>query len=135
VTVLGTGKPLRQFIYSLDLAKLMVWALWNYESVEPIILSGWKKYSFTQLKYLYINILVDEKDEVSIGDVAHLLAKCVGYQGRLEFDTTQADGQFKKTASNAKLRSLLPEFQFTPLEQAIKETAQWYSQNWMSARR
>ncbi|XP_065345746.1 GDP-L-fucose synthase [Cloeon dipterum] len=117
VTVLGTGKPLRQFIYSLDLAKLMVWALWNYDSVEPIILS------------------VDEKDEVSIGEVAHVLAKACGYQGRLEFDTSQADGQFKKTASNAKLRSLLPDFQFTPLEQAIKETAHWYSHNWMSARR
>ncbi|XP_059481925.1 GDP-L-fucose synthase [Neocloeon triangulifer] len=117
VTVLGTGRPLRQFIYSLDLAKLMIWTLWNYESVEPIILS------------------VDEKDEVSIGEVAHQLAKVCGYQGRLEFDTSQADGQFKKTASNAKLRSLLPEFEFTPLEQALKETVHWYTHNWMSSRR
>jgi GDP-L-fucose synthase len=78
---------------------------------------------------------VDEKDEVSIGEVAHLLAKCCGYQGRLEFDTSQADGQFKKTASNAKLRSILPDFEFTSLEQAIKETVQWYNQNWLSARR
>lgn len=38
--VLGTGKPLRQFIYSKDLAKLFVWVLRNYNSVEPIILSG-----------------------------------------------------------------------------------------------
>jgi GDP-L-fucose synthase len=72
---------------------------------------------------------------VSIGEVAHLLAKCCGYQGRLEFDTSQADGQFKKTASNAKLRSLLPDYEFSPLEQAIKETVQWYNQNWLSARR
>lgn len=39
-TVLGSGKPLRQFIYSLDLAKLIVWVLREYNSVEPIILSG-----------------------------------------------------------------------------------------------
>lgn len=38
--VYGTGKPLRQFIYSLDLAKLAIWVLRNYNSVEPIILSG-----------------------------------------------------------------------------------------------
>ena len=38
--VLGTGKPLRQFIYSKDLAKLIIWVLRNYESIEPIILSG-----------------------------------------------------------------------------------------------
>ena len=39
-TVLGSGNPLRQFIYSLDLAKLFIWVLRDYNSVEPIILSG-----------------------------------------------------------------------------------------------
>lgn len=39
-TVYGTGKPLRQFIYSHDLAKLAIWTLREYNSVSPIILSG-----------------------------------------------------------------------------------------------
>jgi len=39
-TVLGTGRPLRQFIYSMDLAELFVWVLREYSSVEPLILSG-----------------------------------------------------------------------------------------------
>lgn len=39
-TVYGTGKPKRQFIYSLDLARLAIWVLRDYQSVEPIILSG-----------------------------------------------------------------------------------------------
>lgn len=39
-TVLGSGKPLRQFIYSLDLAKLFIWVLREYNEVDPIILSG-----------------------------------------------------------------------------------------------
>ena len=43
-TVLGDGSPLRQFIYSRDLAKLFVWQLREYNSVEPIILSGWLSY-------------------------------------------------------------------------------------------
>ena len=38
--VYGTGTPLRQFIYSLDLAKLMIWVVRSYASIEPIILSG-----------------------------------------------------------------------------------------------
>ena len=38
--VLGTGKPLRQFIYSFDLAKLFIWQLREYDDVEPVILSG-----------------------------------------------------------------------------------------------
>ena len=38
--VMGTGKPLRQFIYSYDLAKLFIWQLREYDDVEPVILSG-----------------------------------------------------------------------------------------------
>lgn len=38
--VAGTGKPLRQFIFSYDLAKLFIWMLRDYDDVEPIILSG-----------------------------------------------------------------------------------------------
>lgn len=38
--VSGTGKPLRQFIYSRDLAKLFIWQLREYDSIEPLILSG-----------------------------------------------------------------------------------------------
>ena len=38
--VSGTGKPLRQFIYSIDLAKLFIWMLREYDDVEPVILSG-----------------------------------------------------------------------------------------------
>ncbi|XP_030031298.2 GDP-L-fucose synthase [Manduca sexta] len=115
-TVMGTGKPLRQFIYSLDLARLFIWVLRNYESVEPIVLS------------------VDEKDEVSIGQVAELIKKAHGYQGQIVYDTTKPDGQFKKTASNNKLRSLNKEFQFTPLETAIQESVTWYKNNKQNAR-
>lgn len=114
--VYGSGKPLRQFIYSLDLARLFIWTLRNYDSVDPIILS------------------VDEKDEISIGDLSKTIAKAFKFQGEIVFDTTKADGQFKKTASNKKLRSMLPDFKFTPFDQAINETVQWYISNRSEAR-
>ncbi len=38
--VFGSGKPLRQFIYSFDLAKLFIWQLREYDDVEPVIFSG-----------------------------------------------------------------------------------------------
>jgi nucleoside-diphosphate-sugar epimerase len=41
--VFGSGKPLRQFIYSYDLAKLFIWQLREYNDIEPVILSGEKK--------------------------------------------------------------------------------------------
>jgi GDP-L-fucose synthase len=40
LTIWGSGKPLRQFIYSYDLAKLFLWVLREYDEVDPIILSG-----------------------------------------------------------------------------------------------
>lgn len=112
--VYGSGQPMRQFIYSLDLAKLIVWTLQHYEEVEPIILS------------------VDECDEISIGQAAQVITNAMGQnfqiQFKLNFDTTQADGQHKKTASNAKLRSYLPDFEFTSFEKGIQETVNWFCQ-------
>ncbi|XP_063235410.1 GDP-L-fucose synthase isoform X2 [Bacillus rossius redtenbacheri] len=115
-TVLGSGRPLRQFIYSLDLAKLIVWVLREYEEVNPIILS------------------VDEKDEVPISRAAEAIAKASGFNGTMVYDTSQSDGQFKKTASNAKLRRYLPDFVFTPFDEAVSHTVRWYAANKNSAR-
>ncbi|XP_058814874.1 probable GDP-L-fucose synthase [Topomyia yanbarensis] len=115
--VYGTGKPLRQFIYSKDLAKLFIWVLRSYQSVEPIILS------------------VDETAEVTIAHLAESLVRAFEFRGKLEFDTSKADGQYKKTASNAKLRKLLPDFQFIDFDSAIRETVQWYIENYDKARK
>nr|ACO15212.1 GDP-L-fucose synthetase [Caligus clemensi] len=113
----GSGKPLRQFIYSLDLAKLIIWTLRDYPEVEPIILS------------------VDEKDEISIGGVAGLILKASEFNGEVRYLTEKADGQFKKTASNAKLRKYLPDFKFTPIEEAIQESVFWFHENYETARK
>jgi len=113
----GTGSPLRQFIYSLDLAKLFIWVVRDYEEIEPIILA------------------TDEVDEVSIKDVAMMILEAFDFKGEVKFLTDKADGQFKKTASNAKLRKYLPDFQFVATRQAIKDTVDWYIANYDSARR
>lgn len=78
---------------------------------------------------IYFTILVDEKDEMSISDVAHQIANSFKFGGKIQFDTTQSDGQFKKTASNAKLRQFLPNFKFTPFNIAIQDTVNWYKDN------
>jgi len=115
--VWGTGSPRRQFIYSLDLGRLFVWVLRHYDEIDPIILS------------------VGEEDEVSIKEAAEMVVEAMGFTGKVTYDTTKADGQFKKTASNAKLRRLLPEFKFTPMKQAIKESCDWLTKNYDIARK
>ncbi|XP_072165503.1 GDP-L-fucose synthase-like [Diadema setosum] len=117
LVIWGTGKPLRQFIYSYDLARLFVWVLREYEEVDPIILS------------------VGEEDEVSIKQCAEHVVKAFDFKGEVVYDTTKSDGQFKKTASNAKLRTYLPDFKFTPIDQALKETVDWFVENYDIARK
>lgn len=115
--VYGSGKPLRQFIYSHDLARLFIWVLNSYDSVEPIILS------------------VDETAEVTIAKLAESIAKAFDFRGKIVFDTTKADGQFKKTASNKKLRQHLPNFEFVKFDEAIKDSVDWFVQNYEIARK
>lgn len=115
--VWGSGKPLRQFIYSQDLGALVVWVLRNYNDPSPLILSP------------------SEEAEVSISECATLIAQAMGFEGKIVYDTTKADGQFKKTVSNAKLRALVPDFKFTPLREAIDVTVKWFVDNFESARK
>jgi len=74
----GSGTPLRQFIYSRDLAALTVWVLRGYDAVDPIILS------------------VGEEDEVAIRDVALLVAEAMGFEGKVVFDTSKAVGSGRR---------------------------------------
>ena len=77
---------------------------------------------------------VGEEDEVSIKQAAEAVVKAMDFTGEvkvgsvritqleskihlIQYDTHRADGQYKKTASNKKLRSYLPDFKFTPFEE------------------
>lgn len=114
----GTGKPLRQFIYSIDLAELIILVLENYDEEEPIILS------------------TDEQDEISIMDVAKSVADNFGImEDQIINDTSKADGQYKKTASNKKLRKYFTDFKFTPFKEGIKESVDWFIANYDTARK
>ena len=94
-----------------------MWVLREYEEVDPIILA------------------TDEEDEVSIKEVAEMVLEAFEFKGEVKFLTDKADGQFKKTASNAKLRRYLPEFKFVPTKEAIKESVDWFIENHEIARK
>ena len=106
----GTGAPLRQFIFSYDIAKLIMVVLDN-DIKDNIILS------------------VPEKDEISIGDVGKIIAKCFDYDNRIIFDSTSSDGQYKKTVSNDKIQQYVKDFEFTKIEDGIKQTIDWFLLN------
>ena len=115
--VRGTGKPLRQFIYSEDLAKLIMWTLENYHQKDTLILS------------------VDEKDEISIKEVAENIARVYEYEDMIKFDSSYEDGQYKKTADNSKLKNLIDNFEFTKFEVGIKKSVMWFIENYNNCRK
>ena len=69
---------------------------------------------------------------MSIAEVAQMIADSFKLENGIAFDTTKSDGQLKKTASNRKLRQYLPDFEFTPLKDAINATVDWFIQNYDS---
>lgn len=82
-----------------------------------------------------ITLSVDEEEEVSIKDVALAVAKAMKFEGEVIFDTTKADGQFKKTASNKKLRKYRPDYKFKSIEDGIQKSVDWFVENYDTARK
>ena len=114
-TVWGSGKPLREFIYSKDIAKISEWVLENYVGEEPLIISG--------------------DEEVSIKDLVDILVQEFNFKGKVIFDSSKPDGQYRKPSDNSRIKELLPEFEYTPFEQGIMETVNWFKENHENARK
>jgi len=114
-TVWGSGKPLREFIYSKDIAKISQWVLENYEGTDPLIISG--------------------DEEVSIKDLVDLLVQEFNFKGNVIFDSTKPDGQYQKPSDNSKIKELMPNFKYTSFEKGIKETVNWFIENYEKARK
>jgi GDP-L-fucose synthase len=114
-TVWGSGKPLREFIFNQDIGKLTEWVLDNYDEDEPIILST--------------------SEEVSIKDVIDIIVELLNFKGKVVFDTSKPEGQFRKPSDNSKIKHYLPNFQFTPLYDGLKETIEWFESNYPNIRK
>lgn len=110
--VWGDGSPRRQFVYSSDMAKLILWAIDNWHSEEPFMAVNTKEYSIL--------------DAASI-----IAAKFNIPDNRIIFDKTKPNGQFKKTAST----DVSEDFKFTSLEDGIGKTIDWFVENYDNARK
>lgn len=98
VTCWGTGTPLREFLYVDDLAEACVYLMNHYSGNETVNLGSGK--------------------EVSIKELTELVAKVVGYEGSIKWDTTKPDGTPRKLLDVSKLESLGWKYH-TELEEGI----------------
>jgi GDP-L-fucose synthase len=130
LVVAGSGAPLRQFIYSRDLALLLIWALEHYDATQCNDGAGAGAGTLI--------LSVDPADEISIAQVVQCITEVIGLDNDIVYDTSQPDGQFKKTADNAKFKRIYgagSPFAFTPIRQGILETVRWFVQNYDLARK
>lgn len=102
VDVWGSGKPLREFTFARDAAKIILWLAENYNGEEPVNIGN--------------------TEQISIEKLAFMIADEIGYTGIVNFDKSKPDGQFQKPSSNMKLLSLGWSGDYTPLEIGLKET-------------
>lgn len=115
VSIWGTGNPLREFLHVDDLADAVVFTLKNIDSLD-----------IYGLNISHIN--VGSGEEISIKDLAEIISKIVGYNGKLEYDISKPDGTPRKLLDNSFLfeRGWRPKIS---LNQGIKSLYMWYKRS------
>lgn len=110
VTVWGSGKATREFLFVEDCAEGILKAAEKYNKSDPVNLGS----SF----------------EISIKDLANLIKKITGFKGKIIWDTTKPDGQPRRKLNTQKAEK---EFGFKSkisFEKGLKETIRWYKKNY-----
>jgi GDP-L-fucose synthase len=108
VSIWGTGTPRREFLYVDDLADACVFLMEHYDQPE------------------IINVGVGQ--DLSIAELAHLVAQVVGFEGRLTFDPSYPDGTPRKLLDVSRLTHMGWRAQ-TPLTTGLKKTYAWFCQH------
>ena len=109
VVIWGDGSPTREFIYAGDAAEGIVMATEKYDGPEPVNIGSGM--------------------EISIKDLAELIARLIGYEGKLVYDTGKPNGQPRRALDVSRAREY---FGFTAkmsFEEGLKQTIDYYISN------
>jgi GDP-L-fucose synthase len=115
VEVWGNGSSLREFTYSLDIAKILIFLLENYDEPEPINIGNTEEYSIKQ--------------------IVELLCELLQYEGKIFWNISKPNGQHRKPSSNKKLLDLgWKKENYTSLKEGLKKTCDWFIINYPNIR-
>ena len=104
----------KEFTYSEDVAKILLFLIENYESEEPINIGN------TQ--------------EISIREVVSVVSEIAGYKGEIEWDASKPAGQFRKPSCNKKFIQLNPGFCYTDFSTGLRKTYSWFNKTYPKVR-
>ena len=115
VVLWGDGSPLREFTYSKDLARELLFVLKNYNDDCPINIGN--------------------SHEISIKECAINIAQVMGYDGKIMWNTNMPAGQYRKPSDKTKVRSLgWKQTEYTPFKESISKTCNWFTENYPNVR-
>jgi GDP-L-fucose synthase len=106
ISVWGTGKATREFLYVEDCAEAIVLATERYNKPDPINLGA----GF----------------EISIKDLVELIVKLAGFKGRITWDTSKPDGQPRRMLDTSRAEKEFGFRTMTSFEKGLKKTIEWY---------
>jgi GDP-L-fucose synthase len=106
VVLWGDGSPTREFLYVEDCAEGLVLAAERYDGADPVNLGAAK--------------------EISIRELAELVADVTGFDGRIEWDETKPNGQPRRSVDGTRARELFGFEARTPLREGLERTVAWY---------
>jgi len=109
VVLWGDGSPTREFFYAGDAARGIVLAAERYNSSEPVNLGAGM--------------------EISIKDLALLIAKLTGFNGELVWDTSKPNGQPRRALDVTRAKDYFNFEAEMPFEEGLKETIRWFKEN------
>ena len=112
LNVWGTGSPLREFIFAEDIARLTLFAMDEYDNQEPLLLSN--------------------SIETSIRDLVEKIAELMNFKGKIDWDISKPNGQERKPSDDSPIRTLIPSFEFTNLNDGLQTTIEWFERNYES---
>ncbi len=107
--VWGSGKAVRQFVFSKDVARILLKVLDEHDQPETIIIAADEGFTIARL--------------------TKIVTKVMDFKGPIHFDTTKPEGELVRVLNNGKFKALFPNFHFVPLEKALRSTAQWFLAN------
>ena len=116
VEIWGTGKPLREFLWSEEMADACVYVMENvsFDDLKP---------KGKEIRNAHINVGTGK--EVSIAELAHIIAKKVGYTGEFIFNAEKPDGAMRKLTDPSKLHQLGWKHKID-IEQGVEKLYNWY---------
>ena len=106
VVLWGDGSPSREFLYVDDCVEGLVLAAERYDGPEPVNLGASR--------------------EISIRDLAELIAGVAGYEGTITWDTEKPNGQPRRSVDGSRARELFAFEARTPLREGLERTVAWY---------